>query len=425
MRQSPARRSRPERRVDRAGARLTARRQAPAAGAAGARAGRRRRGAAAGRLPGDRRRRRPRPRARDRALDSRTAGRARSTRSALAAAVTGASIAIAVPIAWLTVRTDLPARRLWATLCTLPLVIPTYVGAYLFVAALGPDGLLAGRARGRPAAVDLRLLRRLRLCSRCSPTRSSLLPVRAALRRIDPQLEDAARAMGRGPLETFRTVVLPQLWPAIAVGGAARGAVRDQRLRRRLDHALRLVHPRDLHLLQVELRPHRDRRRSGWCSSVLMLALLWVNSRLFATRARSTGSGPAPAAPAAALPRSGAGAGRRWLLLGDRPDRAGAAGRRAGLLGDARGIGAGSTSSDLAVGARRELADDRGRGGARRRARGAGRRRARRPLPERADAGDRARRPRRLRAPGDHRRARRSSSSPPGRCRRSTRPSRC
>ena len=25
--------------------------------------------------------------------------------------------------------------------------------------------------------------------------------------------------MGRGPLETFRTVVLPQLWPAIAVGG--------------------------------------------------------------------------------------------------------------------------------------------------------------------------------------------------------------
>ena len=63
----------------------------------------------------------------------------------LAAAVTVASIAIALPIAWLTVRTDLPGRRLWATLCTLPLVIPTYVGAYLFVAALGPNGMLAGR----------------------------------------------------------------------------------------------------------------------------------------------------------------------------------------------------------------------------------------------------------------------------------------
>ena len=62
---------------------------------------------------------------------------------ALAAAVTVASIAIALPVAWLTVRTDLPGRRLWATLCTLPLVIPTYVGAYLFVSALGPNGILA------------------------------------------------------------------------------------------------------------------------------------------------------------------------------------------------------------------------------------------------------------------------------------------
>src|SRR6188472_2847502 len=48
--------------------------------------------------------------------------------AALTAAVVAASIAIAVPIGWLTVRTDLPGRRLWAVLCTLPLVIPSYVG---------------------------------------------------------------------------------------------------------------------------------------------------------------------------------------------------------------------------------------------------------------------------------------------------------
>src|SRR4051794_13928074 len=40
----------------------------------------------------------------------------------LAAAVTAAAIAIAVPLAWLTVRSDLPGRRAWATLATLPLV---------------------------------------------------------------------------------------------------------------------------------------------------------------------------------------------------------------------------------------------------------------------------------------------------------------
>ena len=62
--------------------------------------------------------------------------------AALTAAVVVASVALALPIGWLTVRTDLPGRRLWAVLCTLPLVIPSYVGAYLLVAALGPNGML-------------------------------------------------------------------------------------------------------------------------------------------------------------------------------------------------------------------------------------------------------------------------------------------
>ena len=45
-----------------------------------------------------------------------------------------------------------------------------------------------------------------------------LLPVRAALRRLDPQLEDAALGMGRSRGQVFATVVLPQLTPAIGAG---------------------------------------------------------------------------------------------------------------------------------------------------------------------------------------------------------------
>ena len=60
----------------------------------------------------------------------------------LAASVTLGSALIAVPIAWLTVRTDLPMRRVWAILTTLPLVVPSYVGAYLFISVLGPRGVL-------------------------------------------------------------------------------------------------------------------------------------------------------------------------------------------------------------------------------------------------------------------------------------------
>ncbi|MBL1197267.1 MAG: iron ABC transporter permease, partial [Chloroflexi bacterium] len=60
----------------------------------------------------------------------------------LAFSVTLASVAIAVPIAWLTTRSDIPYRRLWAVLTPLPLVIPSFVGAYLFISTLGPRGLI-------------------------------------------------------------------------------------------------------------------------------------------------------------------------------------------------------------------------------------------------------------------------------------------
>ena len=40
----------------------------------------------------------------------------------------------------------------------------------------------------------------------------------ARIEGIDPQLEDAARGMGRRPLEVFREIVLPQLWPVLAAG---------------------------------------------------------------------------------------------------------------------------------------------------------------------------------------------------------------
>jgi iron(III) transport system permease protein len=138
----------------------------------------------------------------------------------LAAAVTATAIAIAVPIAWLTTRTDLPGRRVWATLATLPLVIPSYIGAYLFVSAFGPRGALQGLLE--PLGVD-----RLPsiygfwgawLVLTLFTYPLILLTVRAALRGLDPQLEEAARAMGRPPLQVFRTVVLPQLRPAIAAG---------------------------------------------------------------------------------------------------------------------------------------------------------------------------------------------------------------
>ncbi len=153
-------------------------------------------------------------------ISSRTAGLLIRT-TLLAVAVTGASVVIAVPLAWLTVRTDLPGRRLWVILTALPLVIPSYVGGYTFVAALGPRGIVQGLLEplgltrlpsiyGFPGAWLVLVLFTYPYV---------LLTTRAAIRGLDPALEEAGRSLGRSARATFFRVTLPQLRPAI-VGGA-------------------------------------------------------------------------------------------------------------------------------------------------------------------------------------------------------------
>lgn len=138
----------------------------------------------------------------------------------LAVAVTAAAVAIGLPLAWLTTRTDLPGRRVFAVLTALPLVVPTYVGGYAFIAALGPKGIAQGVLE--PLGVD-----RLPeiygffgawLVLTLFTYPYVLLTVRAAVRRLDPALEEAARALGRSDRETFRRIVLPQLRPAATAG---------------------------------------------------------------------------------------------------------------------------------------------------------------------------------------------------------------
>jgi iron(III) transport system permease protein len=139
----------------------------------------------------------------------------------LAGAVAISTIAIAVPLAWLTSRTDLPGRAFWSTAASLPLVIPSYVGALVMVAAFGPRGMLQSVLA--PFGVE-------RLPSIYGFTGSWLtltlftypyvyLTVRAALGNLDPSLEEAARCLGYGPWRTFVAVTLPQLRPAAAAGG--------------------------------------------------------------------------------------------------------------------------------------------------------------------------------------------------------------
>ncbi len=152
-----------------------------------------------------------------------TAGRtaqllARTT--VLAVAVTASAVAIAVPLAWLTVSTDLPGRRLWVVLTALPLAIPTYVGGFAFVAALGPRGLVQGwlEPLGVQRLPSLYGFIGAWLVLTLFTYPYVLLTTRAALRRLDPALQEASRTLGRSRWSTFLHVTLPQLRPAITAG---------------------------------------------------------------------------------------------------------------------------------------------------------------------------------------------------------------
>jgi len=139
----------------------------------------------------------------------------------LAVTVTLAAAALGVPLAWLTVRTDLPGRRLWGVVAALPLVIPSYVGAFALLAALGPGGMLDAALQNTALAGSLPDI------TGWPGAWASLtlftypyvyLLVAAGMKGLDPAAEEAARSLGRSSWATFRSVTLPLLRPSIAAG---------------------------------------------------------------------------------------------------------------------------------------------------------------------------------------------------------------
>ena len=136
---------------------------------------------------------------------------------AFTASVTVSASVVGVATAWLTVRVDLPGRRIWTALVALPLVIPSYVLALTFISLAGPRGLFADlTGLGLPSVSGFG---GAWLALTISTYPYVFLVTRAALRRIDPVLEEAAHGLGATRWRTFRTIVLPQLRPSIVAGG--------------------------------------------------------------------------------------------------------------------------------------------------------------------------------------------------------------
>ena len=123
---------------------------------------------------------------------------------------TGALLVLTVPLctligvgaAWLVERTDLAARHWWRPVFVVPLAVPAFVNSYAWTSVVPSlHGLAAGV-----------------LVSTLSYFPFVYLPVMATLRRLDPAVEESARALGSGTSAVFFRVVLPQLRLAILGG---------------------------------------------------------------------------------------------------------------------------------------------------------------------------------------------------------------
>jgi iron(III) transport system permease protein len=114
----------------------------------------------------------------------------------LVAAVVGTAAA------WFVERTHLPGRRFWAVLTVAPLAMPAFITSYAWVSL----------------SLDLQDFAGALLVISTAYFPLVYLPVAAALRGMDPALEESARSLGCGRAGVFMRVVLPQLRPALLGG---------------------------------------------------------------------------------------------------------------------------------------------------------------------------------------------------------------
>jgi thiamine transport system permease protein len=113
-----------------------------------------------------------------------------------------------LPAAWVFARFDFPGRTLLRAATLVPFVLPTLVVGTAFLALIGPRGI---------SGIDLTGTLWIILIAHVFYNYAIVVRgVGTYWERIDPALEDAARSLGASRWQTFRTVTLPLLRPAIA-----------------------------------------------------------------------------------------------------------------------------------------------------------------------------------------------------------------
>jgi len=140
---------------------------------------------------------------------------------ALVCVTTIIAMGIGLFCAWLTEYTNFPYPALFRVLFSLPLAIPTYVGAIVMISIFSPDSFLGRMAEtlGISSLPSVYGFWGSTVVLALFTYPYVFLIVRQALAGIDRSLLESSRILGHGAINTFVNVVFPLLRNALFSGG--------------------------------------------------------------------------------------------------------------------------------------------------------------------------------------------------------------
>ncbi len=127
------------------------------------------------------------------------------------------SCLLGIPMAWFLARTRMPAKTLFLSLGTLPLILPPFIGAYSWVLLFGRRGMLTGLIRQWLAIQmpDIYGPVGVIVAMSLSYYPFVMLLTYGALLSADPFIEESAEIMGASRWRILRTITLPLVMPSI------------------------------------------------------------------------------------------------------------------------------------------------------------------------------------------------------------------
>ena len=138
----------------------------------------------------------------------------------IAAAAAVASVLVGVPFAFCLARLPIGGKAALVALAALPLVLPSFVGAYALVLLFGRSGILTGMLQSIGIPFDsIYGAKGIIVVYALTLYPYVVLPVTAAFKLVDISVEEAAQNLGSSRARVLRTVTLPLILPSI-LGGA-------------------------------------------------------------------------------------------------------------------------------------------------------------------------------------------------------------